>query len=309
MPGEALPLVTVVIPTHDRLPLLREAVESVRAQSYPHWELVVADDGSTDGSAEWVEGLADPRVRVLRLPHSGLPGVVRHQGVRAGSGELLAFLDSDDRWLPRRLEVQVQALRRSGARWSYSAYQLVDCGGEPLPTRAGSFHPHSGRIAARMLGDQADVCICTLLLERALYDQVGGFSQDPRLCRREDWELELRLAVAGEVVAVDEVLVEVRHHPGRTTADCSDAFLANAVAYELLLGSGPPPELVPLARRQRAWQLALHASARLEQGRYLAAAGFFLRALAARPGMRRWLGALHQGVDRRWRRRGTGPAR
>src|SRR5688572_25486147 len=74
------PLVSVVVPTYQRLAQLRESVESVVRQTYPTWELIVVDDGSTDGTTEWVQSLADPRIRLLALPHSGNLGYVRNRG-------------------------------------------------------------------------------------------------------------------------------------------------------------------------------------------------------------------------------------
>src|SRR5688500_16163655 len=130
-----MPAVSAVIPTYNRLPLLMQAVESVRAQTFGDWELVVADDGSTDGSAEAVEGLGDPRIRVLRLPHTGNAGAVRNAGVAASGGEWLAFLDSDDVWLPQRLELQLAAVRDANVQWSYAGAELMDSAGRPLPLR------------------------------------------------------------------------------------------------------------------------------------------------------------------------------
>src|SRR2546421_610268 len=101
--------VSVILPTYDRLPLLREAVESVRAQTWADWELVVIDDGSTDGTAEYLTELAsvDPRVRVLRRPHRGNPARLRNEAVAASTGEYVAFQDSDDVWEPEKLARQL----------------------------------------------------------------------------------------------------------------------------------------------------------------------------------------------------------
>jgi glycosyltransferase involved in cell wall biosynthesis len=111
-----MPTISVVIPTYDRRALLMEAVESVRAQTFAGWELLVADDGSTDGSADAVEALHDPRIRVLRLPHAGQAAAARNAGVRAARGEWVAFLDSDDVWAPHKLAVQLDLTRAAGAR-------------------------------------------------------------------------------------------------------------------------------------------------------------------------------------------------
>src|SRR6266446_6353562 len=118
------PLVTVVIPTWNRLPLLEEAVASVIVQTHSYWELIVVDDGSTDGTADRLRAFGDRRVRVVVLRHIGNIGRLRNIGAAAGSGEFIAFLDSDDVWLPRKLELQIGALRDSSAGWCYTGFEM-----------------------------------------------------------------------------------------------------------------------------------------------------------------------------------------
>ena len=109
------PLISVVIPTYNRVTLLQKSVSSIVAQSYSNWELVVVDDGSTDGTADFIRGMGDPRISVLEMPHSGHIGGLRNIGVQAGSGEWIAFLDSDDVWMPNKLELQLEALAKSNS--------------------------------------------------------------------------------------------------------------------------------------------------------------------------------------------------
>ncbi|HEX6747223.1 MAG TPA: glycosyltransferase family 2 protein [Longimicrobium sp.] len=295
------PLVTVVIPTWNRLPLLRQAVDSVRAQSWAEWELVIADDGSTDGTAEWVRALGDPRVRLVSAPHSGNPGQVRNRGVAAGWGALVAFLDSDDAWLPAKLELQVGAMLRQGARWCYGGYELTDAGGNAMPSRTVPFAPLTGRIVREILTGEANVSIVTVVAERSLLDEVGGFSEDPR-AGREDRELELRLALRADAAAVGEVVARVREHPGRSTAALADPFERSAAVYDCFLELDPPAELARVARRMRARQLADAGAHRLAGGEYAAAARLFARSLPHAPAAG-WLRALARGARGRLRGR------
>ncbi|MFL5538860.1 MAG: glycosyltransferase family 2 protein [Longimicrobiaceae bacterium] len=301
------PLVTVVIPTWNRLPLLREAVASVVAQTWPAWELVIVDDGSTDGTAAWVRSLGDPRIRVVELSRCGHVGRLRNAGVRAGSGELVAFLDSDDAWLPQKLEAQVAALRAAGARWCYGRYEVMDAGGRPAPRRAGEFRALSGPIARDLLADRADVFIGTLLLERSLYDEAGGFSEDPRVRRREDWELHVRLAMRADALALDQTLARVRDHGSRTTAGMAETCTLTVATYDAFLGTNPPPELARLARRGRAVHLADAGAEQLARGAWARAAGMFARALLGGVPPGRWARAVVRGARAR-RRRGNGVA-
>src|SRR5690242_15593078 len=95
-----MPEVSIILPTYNRLPLLRKAVDSVLAQTYRDFELVVVDDGSTDGTRDYLAAIEDPRVRPIWLEHRGDLTVARSAGLRHVHGEWVAFLDSDDLWLP-----------------------------------------------------------------------------------------------------------------------------------------------------------------------------------------------------------------
>lgn len=285
-----MPDVSVVIPTFNRRALLLEAVESVRTQTFTDWELVVADDGSTDGSAESVEALGDPRIRVLRLPRVGRAAVARNTGVRAARGEWVAFLDSDDVWEPRKLDVQVDAMRAAGVRWSYTGLVLVDDARRPVPFRAGGFRPCSGHILRELLTSEAGATMSTLMVSRALLEEVGGLDEDLRL--RDDLDLVLRLAACEPVVAVDESLTRLREHTGRMTASAESPHEATCRVYERVLRREPDPALRRIAMEQCARLLvdgAVHEAARGRTGRAL---GLLRRSLAYDPPPARWLRAV-----------------
>ncbi|MBI3736368.1 glycosyltransferase family 2 protein, partial [Candidatus Sumerlaeota bacterium] len=108
------PTVTVIIPAFNSAPYLRATLESVRAQTFQNWELILSDDGSTDDTVSIAETFAreDPRIRVLRNPAGRNPAVRRNDGMRQGRGEYFAFLDSDDLWLPEKLQAQLDAMRQ-----------------------------------------------------------------------------------------------------------------------------------------------------------------------------------------------------
>src|SRR5690242_3143691 len=96
-PGDA-PSVTVILPTYNRCGYAREAVASVLAQDFDDWELIIADDGSDRETRAFLDGLSDPRIVVILLPHSGRPSRVRNAAIARARGRYLAFLDSDDCW-------------------------------------------------------------------------------------------------------------------------------------------------------------------------------------------------------------------
>src|SRR5579859_7346175 len=121
------PEVSVILPTFDRLKYLKKAVDSVISQTYPHWELIIADDGSGDETQTYLKQIRDPRATVIWLPHSGNPAAVRNNAIQKARGQYLAFLDSDDLWMPRKLERQLELMRlHPERRWSYTSERPID---------------------------------------------------------------------------------------------------------------------------------------------------------------------------------------
>ena len=299
------PAVSVVVPTWNRGALLRRAVDSVLRQSHGDLELLVVDDGSTDDTAEFLRGVGDPRLTVIRLPHTGHVATARNAGAARASGRFLAFLDSDDLWMPDKVEVQLGAMAATGARWSYTRYQHVDAAGRPVPPRLGEWREHSGRIAADILEHRAGVSIVTVLLERELFERLGGFDETPGI--REDLEFVVRLASAAEGVAVDRSLARVREHAGRTTSAMkgSEPHLVTAATYERLLAWLEGPPLRKAARRQLGEAHAKAASVHVQNRSFGAGLRSLGAALRAGASPLRTLSALRRGVglDRRLFRR------
>src|SRR4029078_6684696 len=116
------------MPTFNRRQFLQPAIESVLNQSFANWELIIADDGSDTDTRSYLQSwCGPPRVKGVWLAHSGSPSVVRNAALREARGDYIAFLDSDDLWLPRKLEMQVASLvRHPQATWSYSAFAALD---------------------------------------------------------------------------------------------------------------------------------------------------------------------------------------
>ncbi len=212
-PDAAAPAVSVVLPVFNRLEYLRPAVESVFAQTFTDWELIVADDGSDGETRDYLGALCcPPRVSVIWLSHCGNPAAVRNAALAAARGEYVAFLDSDDLWLPLKLERQVAALRAHRKRhWCYSGYLRIDAAGELQP-RPGYERRvrHQGAILEPLLQHAVDIWTPAVVVQRSLLVQLGGF--DEQLLLFEDYDLWLRLATRSEIELVDEPLIAVRTH-------------------------------------------------------------------------------------------------
>jgi glycosyltransferase involved in cell wall biosynthesis len=198
--------VSAVIPTYNRRHTIVRAVDSVLAQTRPPDEVIVVDDGSTDGTAELLSARYGERVRVLSQANAGV-SAARNHGARAACGDYLAFLDSDDIWLPARLERQLALAEASGAGLVVCNVRRVDSSGEEVNIfdRREQF-PRDGRVLEHALLNPA-LAPPSVLVSRAVFSAAGGF--DESLTTAEDIDLMLKLARVTDVGVVDEVLVQV----------------------------------------------------------------------------------------------------
>jgi glycosyltransferase involved in cell wall biosynthesis len=187
-------MITVVIPVWDRAHLVGKAVASVLAQTHRDFELIVVDDGSTDGSLEAAKAAAagDPRVSFLQIEHTGNPSIVKDTGVRAGSGEWVAVLDSDDTLLQTALAESLQALAlhpESGVL--YTDRFNVSPDGTRCPDPANGIRYSRDRVLSY------GIIFHLVVFRRDLYELVGGF--DPSLDYADDYDLNLKLSEVTEV--------------------------------------------------------------------------------------------------------------
>ncbi|MFP4330253.1 MAG: glycosyltransferase family 2 protein [Spirochaetaceae bacterium] len=202
------PMVSVVIPTYERKELLGIAVASVLAQGFREFELIVVDDASRDGSREYLDSLreVDSRLRPVYLEeHLGFPGAVRNRGVEIARGSLIAFLDSDDRWLEEKLELQVPLHGKGGFRITHTRERWLRKGREI--SQKGQTHRREGDIFTDALGK----CIIgpsTAMVDRRLLEELGGFDEELEVA--EDYELWLRVT-AREAVGYLEVPLTEKH--------------------------------------------------------------------------------------------------
>jgi glycosyltransferase involved in cell wall biosynthesis len=219
-PVQRVPEVSVIIPTHDRRERLRLTMRSALSQRDVDLELIVVDDGSSDGTGAMVETLGDPRVRLVRnevpLGESG----ARNRGIVEANGSWLAFLDDDDLWAPDKLALQLGALRTAERAWAYGGAVMVD---EDLDLVSGVPPPSPDEAAAALVrynaipGSASSVIVASELLAR-----VGLF--DPELRRTPDWDMWLRLLRAGPPAWVERPIVAICLHPGNLSRDMEVMF-------------------------------------------------------------------------------------
>jgi glycosyltransferase involved in cell wall biosynthesis len=266
------PTVSIILPTFNRLPYLRTAVDSVFSQSFEDWELIIADDGSGSETQSYLQTIAGrPRVKWLSLAHSGNPPAVRNIALRAATAQYVAFLDSDDIWLPGKLAAQVASLQsRPTRKWGYTRCRVVDASGHPLAGKPTlEQRAADGPILESLLRGKATVVQSSVIVSRELVMAVGGYPEDLPICG--DYELYVKLALQSEIDLVDEPLVLVRRH-GEHYYDDVTALLELRRFLDRVRRSGVATPLDSILRERCAL-----LSAGLAKG--YAAAGSRLRAV------------------------------
>lgn len=205
---DATPFVTVVIPLYNKQRTIARAIASIRAQTFQDFEVVIVDDGSTDGSAQELVACgatADPRFRCVRQANAG-PGAARNAGARLARGRCIAFLDADDEWLPQHLQHAAQALGTKACTVYVSAY---DTGAEHQALQVNllqqciaasgrwSLPPALGPVDVKRIVDACQVSC--LVVDRALFWRFGGFYEKNRSTFGEDIYLVIQLVFGVDI--------------------------------------------------------------------------------------------------------------
>ncbi|MGH9943541.1 MAG: glycosyltransferase family 2 protein [Pyrinomonadaceae bacterium] len=216
------------MPAYNAERYVAESIQSVRAQTYGKWELLVVDDGSTDRTAEIVQGLAaaDARIKYLWRTN-GRQAKARNTGLKAASGELIAFLDADDLWVPDKLARQVAAMTETESDLVFSDGVMFDDDRKPASSRP--FNTIVGKFAGpemfKLLFAVNRIPILSVLVRREVLEAVHLFDEEPRYQNCEDYELWLKLARHGVVFyGMDASLVWYRLHPASMTANQVNAL-------------------------------------------------------------------------------------
>jgi glycosyltransferase involved in cell wall biosynthesis len=187
------PLVSVVIPTYNRAADLARALRSVIDQSWANWEALVVDNHSADDTAAVVEGFHERRIRFLSVHNHGVIAVSRNLGIREARGEYVAFLDSDDWWLPKKLERSVLELQ-AGADVVYHDLYIARAHSSWWSTRRARTHGLRAPVFQSLIEHGNALLNSSVVVRRSLLLAVGGLSDDPEITAWEDYDCWLRLA-------------------------------------------------------------------------------------------------------------------
>lgn len=275
------PAITVVIPAWNAAWCVGRAIDSVLAQTFTDFELVVIDDGSTDDTAS-VLAFHGSRIRVVSQPNGGLASA-RNAGIRAARGEYVAFLDADDWWLPEKLARQIALMRKQPwLAFCSTAVRVETPQGQPLPEwHCGHCGGHS--VLESIFSANAFVAGSgsAVLVRREALIRSGGF--DESLRSLEDIDLWMRLAVLGGYGCIDECLAVILKRPDSMSRNLQ---VMREAASRVMRKNR---HLLPAGRRGTFWRasyasmLADYAKWTFRDGHRLRAAGQLVHALVLAP--------------------------
>ncbi len=220
------PKVSVIIPTYNRAQSLNRAIQSVLDQTYQNFELIVVDDGSKDDIETVIRGFSDNRIKYFRHDVNLGGSAARNTGIKNSTGKYLAFLDSDDEWLERKLELQVHAVEnRPSDAWSgvYCDFILYTNGKSEVVEAV-----KCGNLKKDLLNLEVSLCAgSTLLISKSVTDDIGLF--DESFKRHQDWEYLVRFFRKYNILSVREPLVKINGHSiikGATVAEAREQYLS-----------------------------------------------------------------------------------
>jgi len=233
--------ISVIVPTYNRADIISETIGSVLNQTYQNFEIIVVDDGSIDNTREIIVNINDPRIKYIYQENAG-PSAARNNGIKNAQGEYVAFLDSDDIWLPEKLEKQVNIINDN------PDIGMVSCWAEGvshdlkqvLYRKASKINCQKDFIRGMLFDpDNTINGTPTFVIKKEYFDKVGYFPENMKLL--EDWDMWFRAALESEYCCINEVLAKFRTHSSLSTSinineaeDLYLTFLERAISNKKL---------------------------------------------------------------------------
>ena len=201
--------VSIVIPTYNHEAFLGAALSSVVNQTYTNWEAIVVNNFSADGTEALVHSFNDPRIKLVNFHNKGIIGAARNQGINLAINPFVAFLDSDDTWLPTKLEKCVAALT-NGADLVCHGENWID---ETSHSRAVFYGPTARATYLSLLFKGNRLSTSATVVRANILKSVGGFSENPEFVTAEDYEMWLKISqLTNKLVFIDEILGNFTRH-------------------------------------------------------------------------------------------------
>ncbi|MDD2932295.1 MAG: glycosyltransferase [Methylotenera sp.] len=271
-----LPIVTVIIPTYNHAHFLRDALQSLCAQTYTNWEAIVVNNFSEDDTVAVVESFDDPRIRLENFRNNGIIAASRNRGIALARGRYLAFLDSDDIWHPEKLAkcmphfVHDVGLVSHGLHWFGDQERDFYCG----PEKRATFDA--------LLNGGNCITPSATMVKKNLLELVGCFSEDPSIVTSEDYHLWIKLAKAGICMHfIKEVLGDYRVHAGNQSGSVIRHLNSVLCVVNEFLPATQSNNFMMKIRLRKRYCLAYYGAGRAMQhnGQYIKSWPLFLRAI------------------------------
>lgn len=252
------PEISIIMCAYNAGRYIEEAIDSVQAQTFENWELIVVDDGSVDDTAQKVKSkMQDQRIRYI-YQENAKQGKARNNGIANAKAEWIAILDADDRWKPEKLQLQLSVAKEKNADVLCSRANLMDAEGNYVAEnqldilQTGWLRPQQA-----LLNGRNDIIFSTVLMKKAVIDSVGGFNETPGMA--EDYHLFLSLSDRGYTFyRQPDILADYRIHASQTSSTEFVTFMLSVRAYRLVEFKNIPKKQVKLAIKKRLNRYLLH---------------------------------------------------
>ncbi len=262
-----MPLISVIIPTYNRGWIIEEAIESVLSQIFTDFELIVVDDGSTDNTPDILKSY--PEIKVIRQKNRGV-SAARNTGVKASKGKFVAFLDSDDLWLPEKLQKQASFFEENPSAKICQTEEIWVRNGVRVNPKKKHLKP-SGMIFEKCL----ELCLVSpsaVMISREVFDEADGFDETLPAC--EDYDLWLRLTCKYPVFLISKPLIIKRggHEDQLSKMPCLDKFRIKSLVKILKSGELNPQQyraaIATLSRKCHIYATGCEKRKRHDEARY-----------------------------------------
>lgn len=195
-------LVSIIMPSYNTARYIAESIESVQNQTYTNWELIIVDDCSTDNTDEVVASICDDRIHFLKNENNNGAAVSRNRALREAKGRWIAFLDSDDLWIPEKLEKQIRYMESNGYAFSYTNYEEIDVEGDQTGVRV---------TGPKKISKTGMFNYCWPGCLTVMYDRnVVGLIQIEDIKKNNDYAMWLKVCKKADCYLLDEFLAQYR---------------------------------------------------------------------------------------------------
>ncbi|MFC1478321.1 glycosyltransferase family 2 protein [Candidatus Margulisiibacteriota bacterium] len=281
-----MPKVSVIMAAHNHAHFLPRSIGSVKSQTYRDYELIVVDNGSTDDTKSVIEELSWDKLRYISQEDTGSVAGPRNTGLKAAKGEYVAFLDSDDNWIPDKLE-KVMKILEDNPQLDVLTHDMIRRTKDKVLNRIFVGPKKKGTVLDRLLFDGNFILGSATVVKREAMLEVGGFDGRPEFVHAEDYETWLRLAEAGkQFFFFNEALGDLYVHESNLSGDIKRATddLRNVINYHFrktYAGSGWWWEMK--FRRALAQTYFIEGRNWQQKGSYLATCWFYLKSILTYP--------------------------